>query len=169
MVLALATGCGQSPTAPGTGGAISVTDSTGDVPATTAVPNPPDLQVTDVKVADGTVTFSVRFASGWAGARTLIDIYVDTDENAGTGLPLDGIGADYDIAAGVALKYTGTVPTVIGSSAVTFLADGADISVPLSLIGNDDGAFDFRVRARDAAQELYDELPDADKAAARVP
>jgi len=50
----------------------------------------------------------------------------------------------------------------VGTVAVSVVADGCDVAVPRSLLGSDDGRFDFRVRvfAQPALPLVIDVLPD---------
>ena len=53
--------------------------------------------------------------------------------------------------------------TVVGTVPVGFVTDGCDVTVPLSLLGNDDGRFNLRVRvyAEPALPVVLDSMPDA--------
>ena len=96
---------------------------------------------------------------------TRFAIDLDTDQNASTGsagveyqvfvFPAGGKGADV-------ARTTSTGYTVMGTVPVSFVADGCDVAVPLSLLGSDDGRFDFRVRvyAQPALPLVLDVLPD---------
>jgi hypothetical protein len=89
---------------------------------------------------------------------------LDTDQNPATGHPgiaSDGsrdngiIGADYIVLVGQnfnngqaqVLRYTGTINSFafVGSFPVTFNGDVVSFTIPLSALGGDDGAMNFKV------------------------
>jgi hypothetical protein len=110
--------------------------------------------------------FRLRLRPGsFEPAATSFEIDLDTDQNASTGLAgiehrvlvsaAGGKGADVTRAIGTGYTVVGTVP-------VTVVEDGCDVAVPRSLLGDDDGRFDFRVRvyAQPALPLVIDVLPD---------
>jgi len=135
-------------------------DPAGDAPQFT------NLVTASAKVANGEVKFSVRYFPGdFSPTKSALDISLDTDQNPATGHPgiassgtIDSavLGADYIVEMGgsnygslaYVYKYTGppiNTFTFIGSKTVQFFSDGMDVSIPLSMIGNDDGLLNFKV------------------------
>lgn len=160
-------GCGGSPAVPSLVLHGEVADPAGDAPTTAEVPRPPDLVRATVDVTAGVATFALRFAPPFDISTTLLDIFVDTDQNANTGVPGDGMGADYDIGPAVVTRL-GATSAVAGAATFVLLADGLDISVALAVLGGDDGRMTFKVRAHHAAQAAFDSMPDIGLAPARV-
>ena len=126
----------------------------------------PDIVLAIVDSSADEVVFRLRHRPGsFDAAITRFVIDFDTDQNASTGsegieyrvfvFPAGGKGADV-------ARTTGTADTVVGTVPVTFVADGCDVAVPLSLLGKDEGRFDFRVRvyAEPALPLVIDVLPD---------
>ena len=120
--------------------------------------------IIDVDGAD--VVFRFRYRPGtFDSATTRMAIDLDTDQNAASGaagveyhvfvFPAGGRGADV-------ARTTGETSTVVGTVAVSFVDDGCDVTVPLALLGGDDGRVDFRVRvyAQQALPAVLDALPD---------
>src|SRR5436190_14438267 len=124
LALSLSSGCGESPTSPSPSFHVEVTDPAGDAPVTQAAPNPPDLVHLRVDVQAGTATFALRFAPGWDLSTTFLDVFLDIDQNSATGVPGDGMGAEYDLGPGAVLKFVGTTTTVVGSPTFTSVSDG---------------------------------------------
>ena len=142
----------------------TVSDSTGDRQSVLGVSIPPDLISATIDVSGGSATILVSFAPGTLEQTfTLFSVLLDTDENPATGN--SGIGADstsfgwdYSIA-GVNPQGSTTAQIVralgpgqpaqvaaVGTATVTFPgADQARVTVPLSLLGNDDGRMNFKV------------------------
>jgi hypothetical protein len=149
----------------------TVSDPAGDaVPAPALVPISPDLLSATLEVSGGSLTVNVSFAAGTLSpTQTIWYAELDTDENVNTGRPgvpallLGGfadtglLGVDYEIAAvyprnstqATIFHVTGTPPiqpTIVGTAAVTFpTANTARVTVPLALLGNDDGRMKFKV------------------------
>jgi hypothetical protein len=126
----------------------------------------PDIVLAIVDVDADEVVFKLRHRPGsFDPATTRFAIDLDTDQNASTGsagieynvfvFPAGGKGADV-------ARTTTTGYTVVGTVPVSFVADGCDVAIPLSLLGSDDGRFDFRVRvyAQPALPLVLDVLPD---------
>jgi hypothetical protein len=146
---------------------VEVRDSSVDALPDARIPTSPDLVlgVVDVRAAD--VVFRFRYRPGsFDSATTRLAIDLDTDQNAASGMagveyyvfvfPAGGRGADV-------ARTTGESYTVVGTVPVSFVADGCDLTVPLALLGDDDGRFDFRVRvySQPALPAVIDVLPDA--------
>lgn len=128
------------------------------------MPVSPDLVGATVEVSDGTLTLTVTLAPGTLSrTETLISVSLDTDENTNTGSPgIDSgfgdaalMGTDYVInavaprssAQAVILKATGVYQfATAGTAAAQFpAADQLRVTVPLTLIGSDDGRLKFKV------------------------
>ena len=116
----------------------------------------PDLVAGTIEVSDGNLTLTVSFAPGTLSqTQTQFFAYLDTDEDPTTGESVPNrIGADYVIDAVVprnsnrALIRDGRRGQSVGTTSVTFpTADQARITVPLALLGNDDGRLTFEVIA----------------------
>jgi hypothetical protein len=159
-----AVGCGSSTTSPTTTAAApphgEVTDPAGDATSDPRVDLSPDLIRATADVASGNITFIVQFAPGTFNRQTTVaSIILDTDQDRTTGLAEpDGIGADYSIIlmaatsqavvgkadpASCAAKLT-CFPT-IGSAPITVASDGFQVSIPLALLGGDDGRMSFQL------------------------
>lgn len=201
-VLTLAS-CGSTnstPTSPSgsTPPAASVTDPVGDtvvlpvlrsgVLLTPFVAVPPDLVAATVTANAGSVTATVSFAPGTLSRTdTFACVMLDVDENAATGSPSAGgdvrLGYDYSVCAVVPrgsataqvsrLDATGAVG--IGSAPATFVStDQFRVTVPLSLLGNDDGRVAFKVSSMQWVDEpilntgAIDWMPDLGRAAGLV-
>ena len=69
--------------------------------------------------------------------------------------PAGGKGADV-------ARTTSTGSNVVGTVPVSFVEDGCDVAIPRSLLKDEDGRFDFRVRvyAQPALPLVLDVLPD---------
>jgi hypothetical protein len=143
----------------------SISDPSGD----TGVGNP-DLVSAAISVTGADITVSVRFAAGtFSSSTTQVQFSLDTDQNAATGHPGTDSGCptpgDNGVIGGEYIANMGS--TVYGSQArvqpyagvcnvfdagalttagsVTYVADGMDVTFPLSLIGSDDGMLNFKV------------------------
>lgn len=110
----------------------------------------------------GMLTLSARFdLGGFDPALAHASFMIDTDQDPSTGHPgvandgsIDGaiLGVDYLVwtgggsTAGQVLEMTGfNTATSVGSVVTTYLADGFDTVVPLTLLGGDDGLLDLKV------------------------
>jgi hypothetical protein len=143
-----------------------IRDSSVDAFPDSRLPVAPDIVFAIVDVGTDTVVFRLRLRPGsFDPATTSFAIDLDIDQNASTGaagiehnvlvFPAGGRGAD--------VTRTGsTGSTVVATVPVTFVADGCDVAVPLPLLGDDGGRFDFRVRvyAQPALPLVIDVLPD---------
>jgi hypothetical protein len=173
VLLALGLGCTSalgcsSPTTPRLTLQVDVTDPSGDAPVSGVVPNPPDLVRVVVNVSRGTVTFEVRFAPGWEQPTTFLTIDLDTDQNAATGVPSGDLGVEYELSPGGVVRFDGMTTTVVGTPSVTSSTNGIDLTLPLSLLGDDDGRMNFRARAQHSLQPAFDFLPDLTAPPGRV-
>ncbi len=144
-----------------------IRDTSVDALPDVRVPVSPDLVMAIVDVDAEEVEFKLRTRPGsFDAATTRFVIDLDVDHNASTGIagveyqvfvfPASGKGGA-DVATTTTAGYT-----VVGSVPVTFVADGCDVAIPLSLLGADDGRFDFRVRvySQPALPVVIDTLPD---------
>ena len=126
----------------------------------------PDITFAIVDVGADEIVFRLRHRPGsFDSSTTRFTIDLDTDRNASTGSE----GIDYSVfvfpAGGKSAevqRVTGTSDTVIGTVPVSFVTDGCDLAIPRSLLGDDDGRFDFRVKvyAEPALPLVLDVLPD---------
>jgi hypothetical protein len=174
-----AAACGDDPSSPnGPDGPslVQLTDLLGD-----ASPQH-DLVSGTAEVLNDRIAFTVRFAEAtFNPLNSQLFIYIDTDSSRTTGAPIDNVmGMDYfanaslDASATQATVFrcptsSAACPNVAGSAPATFLADGIRVTVPLSVLGNDDGKLRFRVYARMLVQiGEPDFMPDLTLAPARV-
>jgi hypothetical protein len=153
-------------TVPATPGHVEFRDSSVDALPDSRVPVSPDIVLAIVDVNRDEVVFRLRHRPGsFDPMTTRFAIDLDIDQNASTGsegveyhvfvFPAGGKGADV-------ARATSTAYTVVATVPVTFVADGVDVAVPRSLLGSDDGRFDFRVRvySQQALPLVLDVLPD---------
>jgi hypothetical protein len=179
-----------SATPPSTSGTLlhaEISDPIGDALSDPRVPVAPDIVRITTDVAAGNVTFVVQFAPGTLDRQgTRVTLLLDTDQDGSTGIRQpDGVGADYDIdiAAATSLASITKADVVacaahlgcfnpVGSATITFLADSMQVTVPLSLLGNDDGRMSFQASSYVLVAPLtpiaFDYLPDNNLAPARV-
>jgi hypothetical protein len=165
-ILALVSGCGggsSAPTAPSTPTPSptprnlrgDVTDRIGDAGTYPGVSIPPDLRSGSIEITPGNLMLiSVRCAPGtFNTATTFVQFGLDVDQNPVTGSPFEGLGLDYIIDMGssffggearVSRFVGGTQYQTVGTAPISVVADGIDVGIPLSLIGNDDGRLNFR-------------------------
>jgi hypothetical protein len=147
----------------------SVTDAIGDpivlpvlrngVSVTPVVRVPPDLVSAALDVTSGNLTATIAFAPGTLShTDTSACLQLDVDEDAATGNRSPGgdvaLGFDYSVC-GVAPRGSttaqvsrlgGATAVGVGSVPVTFpSADSIRFTVPLALVGNDDGRMAFKV------------------------
>jgi hypothetical protein len=146
---------------------VEISDRFGDAISDLRVQKSPDIVLGVVDVVAGSVAFKLRLGSGtFDPVTTRFTIELDTDQDQSTGasgveyyvfiFPAGGRGADV-------ARTTNTSYTVVGTVPVGFVTDGCDVTVPLSLLGNDDGRFNLRVRvyAEPALPVVLDSMPDA--------
>jgi hypothetical protein len=193
VVLTLAA-CGSGPAQPSAPSpTASVTDPIGDAVPRPSVALSPDLTAATATVADGALTITVSFAPGtFSQSDTLTSITLDVDENPASGSPgIDSgatdrsqMGTDYVINAvaprgstqAVVLRAVGNVYQFVpaGAAAVTFPASNQmRVTVPLSVLGNDDGRMKFKVTAAQYLSDttttgITDFMPDAGLAPAAI-
>ena len=133
-----------------------LTDPTGD--ASTG----PDFVSAAVTKGFGELRLIARFAPGtFSAATTLVDWALDTDRNTATGFAgitsghsdADKIGAEFfveahgsDFGSTVRIRrWNGTSLVDVPNSLVAFYPlNAVDVNMPLSLLGNDDGALNFK-------------------------
>lgn len=102
----------------------------------------------------GSSATAVTFAVTYQGTPSFVRVYVDSDQNAGTGYPMAGIGANYLIENGFVYRYAGsggswawtlvtTLPLAESNGVATWTVPLADIGSPSSLraIGNYDSVY----------------------------
>jgi len=185
--------CGGSGTAPSTTTTTpaplraDISDPVGDAAADARVPVPPDLVHATMTVASQSLMLVVTFAPGtFARQTTKVSALLDTDSNGTTGIRQpDGVGADYSIdidantgSAAILKANPASCAARItcfdgaGSASATVLADGVQVTVPLSAIGGGDGHMIFQLNAYANVAPLtpviFDFLPDTNIAPARV-
>lgn len=177
--------CGESTVGPSTSELHSnsslhaeATDPAGDALADAHVPVSPDLLHATADVAGGNITWVVQLRSGTLDRQTTrVSIVLDTDQNASTGIQeWDGFGADYAIdfnisaaqatvvkadSAGCAAQASCFNP--VGSVSLV-AAESLQVTVPLSLLGGDDGRMNFWVAsyvlASQGPSSPLDAMPD---------
>ena len=154
-------------------GGDSVTDSAGDSIPSSVTPSP-DLISTTVLNTGTALVFQVRFAAGtFDPVTTEAQLLLDTDQAAATGHPgIDSgcladagqIGSEFivnaNIDGGAILQYLGQCNQFgfLSETGVTIVADGFDITVPLSAI-NDDGVLFYKVVTFVPASGVLDVMP----------
>src|SRR4029077_6348273 len=168
-LIATSKGAVSSPdTFAATGATISATatDPSGDATANTNIGTSPDLVSATATAGSGNLTLSVRLAPGtFDPANTLLEVLLDTDRNPATGSPGSDaggindaglIGVDFLVVMGSGnggqadiQRYAGPPNTYthVGFAPVSFSANGADVTIPLALLGNDDGQMNLKVTA----------------------
>ena len=109
-------------------------------------------------VAGGSLTLSARFAGTTYNASTFVVWSLDTDQNTATGFPgvtntnadASLLGADFIVQIrGTAFGSTVTIFrgnfTVVSTTLTpTFVANGVDVTIPLSLLDGDDGVLNYK-------------------------
>jgi hypothetical protein len=121
--------------------------STGTATATTGTSGTTSLSI-------GSSTTAVTFSVTYQGTPSFVRVYVDSDQNASTGYPIAGIGANYLVENGFLFRYAGsggswawtlvTTLTLAESNGVaTWTVPLADIGSPSSLkaLGNYDSVY----------------------------
>jgi CARDB/Bacterial Ig domain len=145
-------------------------DAIGDADSTTAVPVSPDLFAATAESDSSDLHLEVRFAAGTLDpATTRATVFLDTDEDAGTGCdpsespPCSGpsndtVGWEFRVdiptaaapgTSGLALLRRNQVvggTTFVANVAYLTNGDRYALSIPLSLLDGDDGNTTFRVQ-----------------------
>jgi hypothetical protein len=135
-----------------------VSDPIGDTLSDSRVPVSPDLVHATVDVAAGNITFVIQFAPGTFDRQsTRVVILLDTDQDGVTGIRQpDGLVADYGVdpeanTSQATITKADPVGCVcfntIGSAPVTFVPNGMQVTLSLSLLGNDDGRLSFQLNS----------------------
>jgi hypothetical protein len=103
VLLATLLGCSQSaPSATNTAATAAGTQSKSASTATTAA------TATSSTLSIGSTATSLTFALTYQGTPSFVRVYIDSDQNAATGYPVDGIGADYLLENGYLYRYSGS-------------------------------------------------------------
>jgi hypothetical protein len=141
----------------------SISDASGDATAAAGVAIAPDLVSGTARVDGGNLTLQLRFATGTFDQNaTMATVVIDVDQNAATGFPgvddanndASSIGTEYNLEVGSqSVGSTATLFTFapgVGFTsqklgAITYVADGADVVLPLSALGRDRGEMSFKV------------------------
>jgi len=140
----------------------TITDASGDAVVDSRVTVAPDLVSATATIDQGNLTMQVRFASGTFDQNaTHAAIAIDVDQNPATGFA--GVDAAHNDATLLGTEYllevgsesvgtTATLSTFNGTGftsqkvgAITYVADGADVVLPLSALGGDRGELNFKV------------------------
>lgn len=185
-----AAACGGSSTTPtSTPVHVDTIDAAGDAVPSGGVARPPDLIHGTADVSGGNVTFVFQFASGTLDPQsTRLTVQLDTDQNIGTGITgTSGLGIDYvldmwsrnnnqtqiQLATPALCAADGPCYSTVGVSTLTFGADTMTTTVPLTMLGNASGRFNYRVVAYVSPQPIpitvADVMPDLTLAPAHVP
>jgi hypothetical protein len=187
----LASGCGGSTAAPSPATLhAEIGDPVGDALADPSARVSPDLTHATIDVSNGSMTVAVRFAPGALDPSTSrLTVQLDTDQNPSTGIRLaNGLGVEYAIdmpafssQANVLKAVPSAACTTIdpcyvpaGTVPLSVSTDGMTATVPLSLLGNGDGRFMFRVVAYVslpgvASAYTTDAMPDMTLPPAHIP
>lgn len=155
-----------------------------------------DLTFARVVVTNSALEMSVRFAAGTFNQyATVVQFVLDTDQNAATGhrgsdagcVGDNGIigaeyivnmGSDFHGASAVVHKFVGPECNAfdpgVTAGTVTYVADGIDVTIPLSLLGGDDGKLDYKVisfhfEGDGVFSVIHDRMPDVGLPPAIVP
>lgn len=153
-----------------------VTDRISDTGAFSGVSVAPDLRAGSIEITSGNLMLiTVRCAPGtFSPATTFLQFELDVDRNPITGSPFEALGLDYIIDMGssyyagqarVSRFVGGTQYQAVGTVPISVVADGIDVGIPLSLMGNDDGRVNFRVISSyylggDGFSTILDYMPD---------
>jgi len=151
-------------TATGVTISAAVTDGVGDAIADPRVLVTPDLVSATAAAGSGNLALSVRFAPGTFDATAAHVVFnLDADQNPATGFPgVDAahndaalLGADYQVVLG-SKSEGGTAKVLrwdaasgsfllVATEPVSAGLTGYDVTVPLAVLGNDDGQMNFKV------------------------
>jgi hypothetical protein len=192
-----AVGCGGSTpsVAPSTAAALhgEVSDPIGDALPVPGVSVTPDLVHGTADATSGSLTFTIQFAPGtFDRTTTRVTIELDTDQALSTGINTGSLGIDYSIdlwartgqatisraaqtGPSQSLICTASNPCYVnvGVASITFVTDGMQATVPLSLLGNVSGRLNFRIGAYVSPQTssptiVSDMMPDNNLPPGRV-
>ncbi|HEV8578010.1 MAG TPA: hypothetical protein VGX68_02915 [Thermoanaerobaculia bacterium] len=173
--------CGIAACASGGSFSGSVSDATGDSGGT-----PVDLKKGSITVANGSAQLEVHFASSsFKNVAWLAQFDLDLDQNPATGhrgVDADGswdrtlIGSEYIVnlegSPPTALVYKNTgvqnAFTFVGQRSATLLVDGARVSIPLSMLGGDEGIMSFKVISTVQPSGIRDVMPNVGLAVGQV-
>lgn len=134
------------------------TDPSGDAFSSIYASVMPDIVDIKTVTSEGNVTFQVRFKAGsFVKSEAIVTIAVDADRKT-TGMNMDGLGVDYFIYMGsnlyganaAVMRLTGSTTRILEASLpVTFLSDGMDVTIPLSVLSfaGPVTAFNYRLYA----------------------
>jgi hypothetical protein len=128
-----------------------VTDATGDSLAPST-----DLVFGSISILDtGDAVFRVQYGPGYDAITTMVEFALDLDRNPLTGSAWLGMGNEAVVGVyGTGFQGTGfyriygpawgpSVPTP-----ATYLPDGIEVTVPLSMLGSSDGLMKFNVASQ---------------------
>ena len=189
-LLVVGVSCATSSTAPSTTAAVAplhaaISDPVGDAVADPRIAISPDLASATADVAAGEITFVIRFAPGTVDRLTTwVRVELDTDQDSATGnREQNGMGSDYTLlmlangtrASVQKYGYTagGTCSSCVGDLPMTFIADTVQVTVPLSMLGDDrDGHMNFLVKTwavvGTASLVGWDSMPNDDLLPGRI-
>ena len=149
-----------------------VTDAVGDGVPNATVPIPPDLVHATADVVGQNLTFVIQCTPGTcSGQTTYFVIEMDTDPNPLTP-QFRGMPVQWEYLVNTLRSSVGNVGPIGGPFTgipVSFIANGVSVTVPLSMIGNDDGRMDFRILASgDPNLPGGDAMPDENLSPGRI-
>jgi len=173
LIVAVGLACGGSSNSPATpsqsiGAALhgEVSDPVGDALPDPRISNSPDLVRGTADVLAGNITFTMRVTpASFNASTTRFTVLLNIDQNLSTGTGT--LGVEYFLQMGGIFGNQADVvksdgDLVVGTVPVSFVANGIDVTVPLALIGNDDGRLDFKVFASAGPvwPSILDRMPD---------
>jgi len=155
----------------------SVTDPAGDATDWAGLDPDPDLVSATVSSNGVDLILTVGFAPGTFDESTaMVDFLLDTDQDTATGHPgtdagctrdASVLGTDFIVKVGVATlpqtwSMSGCNAPGTSSFAGTFavVENGYEATVPISLIGADDGVLNFKVISFAVGTNVLDYMPD---------
>ncbi|MBN1380978.1 MAG: PEP-CTERM sorting domain-containing protein [Deltaproteobacteria bacterium] len=132
-----------------------VTDSDTDQSMSICTDGNCELVSATISIWDtGTAEFQVNYDPGSFNGNSAVGISLDIDQDSTTGSSNNGMGIDYAIiiygtnfqGSGKIWNYPFTTSGITFTT-VTYLTDGVQFNIPMSLLGNDDGLFNYIVSA----------------------
>ena len=125
-----------------------VTDPIGDSLVASA-----DLVFASISITSaGDAIFRVQYAPGYDPLTAFTEFILDNDKNPSTGVLVYGMGidaiVDFEGAGfdpGAYYGIVGITPSPFPSLPATYLPDGVEATIPLSLLGSSDGLMYFHV------------------------